>query len=217
MCTHPENKQIIEDAHLICSNCGLCMGVHLDTTVVPYGTWFMPTKIYSRRDRFRRLIAAFKGHANVPIWVIEKLHTCDDLMLLKKRMKKNKKIRRFLPRICSVWRLLGHTPPTVTPEDQKRALFFYDEIRHQICLDNVSFIVLVPYCLRFLEREDMIKFCKPPSKMLLAKYQEVCEIMESYILKSNNKDDGIQSPKREKRHSEPNSPIRSGPGHDTEE
>ena len=192
MCTHPETSHIIEDAQRICKDCGLCLGMHLDTSIVPYGTWFSPTKIYSRRDRFRRLISAFKGHANVPPHVIEKLHACEDLALLKKRMKKDKKIRKFLPRICSVWRLLGHIPPVVTPEDIQRALFFYEEIRKLINLNNVSFIVLVPYCLKFLKRDDMIRFCKPPSKMLLLKYKEVCDVMESFILTTNNKDARIE-------------------------
>ena len=91
MCTHPENSQIIEDAQKICSDCGLCLGMYLDTSVVPYGTWFSPTKIYSSRDRFPRLISAFKVHANVPPHVIAKLHACGDLVSLKKRMKKHKK------------------------------------------------------------------------------------------------------------------------------
>ncbi len=93
-----------------------------------------------------------------------------------------------MPRICSVSRLLGHTPPTVTPEDIQRALYFYEEIRKLVDLNNVSFIVLVPYCLKFLKRDDMVRFCKPPSKMLLEKYKDVCDVMDAFILASNNKD-----------------------------
>ena len=193
MCTHPETSQIIEDSLKICKECGLCLGQHLDTSIVPYGTWFSPTKVYSRRDRFRRLMSAFKGHANVPVHVIEKLHACEDLDLLKKRMKRDKKIRKYLPRICSVWRLLGHSPPIVTPEDISRALYFYEEIKKLVDLKNVSFIVLVPYCLKFLKRDDMIRFCKPPSKMLLTKYKDICDIMDSFISASNNKDASIKS------------------------
>ena len=108
-------------------------------------------------------------------------------------MKKDKTIRKYLPRICSVWRLLGHVPPVVTPEDIQRALYFYEEIRKLIDLDNVSFIVLIPYCLKFLKRDDMIQFCKPPSKMLLEKYKDVCDVMDSFILDSNNKDASVKS------------------------
>ena len=77
-------------------------------------------------------------------------------------MKNNKKI---IGKISTIWRQLGHSFEPLNHKMFQAALHEFQNIQ-----EKKSFILLLPYILDKIGRQDLCKFCKKPTQLLQIKY-----------------------------------------------
>ena len=166
MCEH-QNK-IAENGHMVCVDCGLVLGLNLVTSEVTYNDSINRqfVQVYSRKDRFHRLLCNLRGWQLVPDEIMK---ACDvgavTVAELKKHMFSCKRLKKHMGKIPTIWRQLGHLFEPPSPRDFKNALFEFDNYK-----GKMSFVLLLPYILEIIKRVDLCKFCKKPSQLLQKKY-----------------------------------------------
>ena len=166
MCEH-QNK-VLESGHCICVDCGLTLGIHLDSCEVTYKDSINRqfVQVYSRKDRFHRLLCNLRGWQIVPHNIMK---SCDrsfrTVFELKKHIFSCKTLKKHIGKISTIWRQLGHQFEPPSSRDFQRALYEFDNYK-----GKMSFVLLLPLILQKIGREDLCKFCKQPSQLLQKKY-----------------------------------------------
>ena len=190
MCQH---NPVTENGVSCCRLCGLHLGVVLDLSVVPYGTWYHRRTTYQRRHRYRRLLNGCAGLQNVPYEIIEHLarRKYNHVHQLRMQMKRDR-VTKYLPRIASTYRLLGYKPPQITDRERFMGLHFFDEVKRATHNKKISFIVLLWWTTKFLGRPDIARFLKLPSRMLRRKYADEIKLMCAFISNAKRKYDNSQ-------------------------
>ena len=164
MCSHEFSE--IEGAR-VCTLCGECTGRMLSTTLLSFEqTTHRVPKVYTRRERFHRLLHNLRGLQNIPCEVMRQIPHGKTVREVRNFLKSNKKLRKYCAKIPSVWRQLGNPMRTISDRELDRACSVFDKIK-----DKKSFIVLLPYVCSQIGRRDLLKFFKTPSKLMQTKYE----------------------------------------------
>ena len=162
---------VYEDGFKICTECG-CSARELDVTVFSYNhAPPVARRDYSRKARFMRLFMNLQGHQAVPEEILQDLpkHFTHPQNLAA-YLKKNNNLRKFRPKLPSIWYQLGHQWAPFTAREAQKARYEFDQVRQK-----VSYLVLLPVILRRVGREDMLQFCKPISANMRRKYSFILE------------------------------------------
>jgi len=167
MCEH-QNK-ILEDGHSICMDCGLTLRIHLDSSEATYSDSINRqfVQVYSRKDRFHRLLCNLRGWQLVPHDIMK---ACDSanansVSELKKHIFSCKTLKKHIGKISTIWRQLGHIFEPPSHRDFEKAMREFDNFK-----EKMSFVLLLPFILQKIGREDLCIFCKQPSQLLQKKY-----------------------------------------------
>ena len=164
ICDH----QIEQDGFFVCTECGSCK-VCLKTSEMTYedSQTRVEKVIYSRKDRFHRLLCNLRGWQVVKCDAMKKIDnefkgtTVNELKIYL--LKHNKKI---IGKIATIWRQLGKKLCPPSHRDFKRALYEFEQIGNE----KKSFILVLPYILDKIGRQDLCRFCKLPTQILQKKY-----------------------------------------------
>ena len=150
---------------VVCTTCGE-ERLQLDSSVLPYDYSPQPRcRTYSRLDRFLRVLINLRGQQLVDESVLQQIPRAKTVSELRVTLKRQNP--KLLPKIASVWYQQGNRTKPLTPCELQKAKLFFREV-HEKC----SFLILVPWVLRRLNRQDLLFFVKPPSPSVLAKYRE---------------------------------------------
>ena len=173
-CEHA--RRISEGGLEVCIRCGDCVQ-ELDTSIVGFGS--PPTQFartYSRLDRFKRTFHNLRGLQRIPEelmklipkrnWTVESLRVF---------MKRHPQLKKILSKIPSVWYQLGYKGDPISYEEAHQAAMLFRRVRGKI-----SFLVLVPWVLKQIGREDLLQFCKTPSPSMIKKYMPLLKPFENY-------------------------------------
>ena len=160
--------KIERDGFFICTECGTCT-VSLRTNEMTYQDSQSRVEriVYSRKDRFYRLLCNLRGWQLIKCDVMKKIDdefkgtTVEDLK--RYLIKNNKKI---IGKLATIWRMLGNEIEPPSHMDFKAALFEFEQIENT----KKSFILLLPYILEKIGRRDLCRFCKKPTQILQKKY-----------------------------------------------
>ena len=166
-----EVRKVFDDGFLICTECGVSCQ-QLDVKVFSYNhAPPVARRDYSRKARFMRLFMNLQGHQAVPENVLEKLpkHFTDPQDLAA-YLKQHSELRKYRPKLPSIWYQLGHTWMPFSERETQMARFEFDKVR-----EKVSYLVLLPVILKRVGREDMLCFCKPISANMKRKYAFILE------------------------------------------
>ena len=162
-CEH--NFQILDTCH-VCVKCGLEKPFPLLSTEQAFTD--VPLKFertYSRVDRFLRSIQNLRGLQFIPCEIMETIPRKKTVAELRKWLKKNN--RKLLPKIASVWYQLGNRFRPIVPREIEEAKSWFLAVR-----EKCSFLLLVPWVLEKIGRQDLLVFVKPPSTAILNKYKK---------------------------------------------
>ena len=152
------------DGAVVCVLCGQMQDARLDTSIMAFGATVHRKKVVTRVDRFLRLCKNICGFQKVPEEVLEACaHCATDYKALRAFVYANYK--KYHNKCPSIWRQLGNCFRGLTPIefDRLRLLF----VAHE---RESSFLILIPYLLQQIGRDDLFRFIKLPSKFIQKKY-----------------------------------------------
>ena len=156
------------DGFKTCKQCGFISELTLDptnTTYMQHSHLAISIKNYTRKDRFCRLFHNLRGLQEIPIPVMEQIPPNLSLEGLKKFLKKRKHLRKYLNKLPSIWRQLGHKLEIITDQESTRARHMFNNISQK-----KSFLVVLPYVCKNIGRPDLLKYLKTPSVAMMKKY-----------------------------------------------
>jgi len=131
-------------------------------------------KSYSRIDRFHRALTALSGLQNVSYEIMEKCAALNANNPEELRLLMNKtKMKKSLPRIASIWRQLGNNYRGLSILERQKAANIFKSIN-----EKKSFLVLIPWIVIQIGRQDLMCFLKKASRKMQNKYELI--INEAY-------------------------------------
>ena len=161
--------KISEEGFEICVDCGTAK-MALDCCEQTFETSQRRISeiIYSREDRFYRLMCNLRGWQSIKFNEMKKIDSKFNGKTVAelRQILSCSELKHLLGKIATVWRQLGFPlePPSLL--DFKQAMHEFGLIGNT----KKSFILLLPYILCKIGREDLCRFCKPPTKLLQRKY-----------------------------------------------
>ena len=161
LCCHKVREY---EGAIVCVLCGITQEARLDTSIMAFGATVHRKKVVTRVDRFLRLCKNICGFQKVPEEVLEDCaRFADDYKALRAFVYVNHK--KYHNKCPSIWRQLGNCYEGLAPTefDRLRLLF----VAHD---RESSFLILIPYLLQQIGRDDLFQFIKLPSKFIQKKY-----------------------------------------------
>ena len=150
---------IIHEGFSICQNCGI-MEPFLDPSVQSYcdETRYMYCKRpYSRADRFRRLLLNLNGLQWVDHNIMDQCKPHFSSVENLKKWMGGSSLKRHRNKIASICRQLGMKWDNITEIEMMQAQEIFEKKYSK------SYLVLLPYVLKKIDRHDLLQFVKIPS------------------------------------------------------
>ena len=148
-----------ENGFNVCKKCGVSTRF-LDPNLQSYAdeTRYMYCKrSYSRTDRFKRLLLNLNGLQWVDHDILKQCEPHFTSVIALKRWMATTPLKRHRNKIASICRQLGMKWKILTDLEIK----FAQELFHKN--HSKSYLVLLPYVLKRIGRDDLLQFTKIPS------------------------------------------------------